>query len=117
VSLARALSGDIPLQTGHGNRWLVDENMDLLTDRGTQVASLNYPHLSHTEISSRRRLHKRFYFRAPKIASIVGEMIMSPDMMKRRLREGLEFFRSCASAGSPRTETARRHRRRFRARA
>jgi hypothetical protein len=76
------------------NRWLVDENMDLLTDRGTQVASLNYPHLSHTEIfQSVDDFYKRFYFRAPKIASIVGEMIMSPDMMKRRLREGVEFFR------------------------
>jgi hypothetical protein len=36
--------------------------------------------------------YKRFYFRAPKIASIVGEMVRSPQMMKRRLREGVEFF-------------------------
>ncbi len=36
--------------------------------------------------------YKRFYFRAGKIASIVGEMATSPDMMKRRLREGVEFF-------------------------
>ena len=33
-----------------------------------------------------------FYFRAPKIASIVNEMVRSPQMMKRRLREGVEFF-------------------------
>ena len=25
-------------------------------------------------------------------ASIVGEMVLSPEMMKRRLREGAEFF-------------------------
>jgi hypothetical protein len=31
--------------------------------------------------------------RPAKIASIVGEMVRSPDMMKRRLREGAEFFR------------------------
>lgn len=37
--------------------------------------------------------YKQFYFRAPKIAAIVGEMVRSPDMMKRRLREGVEFFR------------------------
>ena len=37
--------------------------------------------------------YRRFYFRAPKIAAIVGEMIRSPQMMKRRLREGVEFFR------------------------
>ena len=30
--------------------------------------------------------------RAGKIASIVGEMVLSPEMMKRRLREGIEFF-------------------------
>ena len=37
--------------------------------------------------------YKRFYFRAPKIAAIVGEMVRNPEMMKRRLREGVEFFR------------------------
>jgi hypothetical protein len=36
--------------------------------------------------------YRRFYFRAPKIASIVNEMVRSPQMMKRRLREGVEFF-------------------------
>ena len=36
--------------------------------------------------------YRRFYFRAPKIASIVGEMVRSPEMMRRRLREGVEFF-------------------------
>jgi hypothetical protein len=76
------------------NHWLVDEDGKLLTDLGTQVASLNYPHLSHTEIfESVDQFYKRFYFRAPKIAAIVGEMLTSPQMMKRRLREGVEFFR------------------------
>ena len=65
-----------------------------LTQRGTQLASLSYPHLTHTEIfESVDVFYKRFYFRAPKIASIVGEMLRSPDVMKRRLREGVEFFR------------------------
>lgn len=36
--------------------------------------------------------YRRFYFRFGKIASIVGEMVHSPQMMKRRLREGVEFF-------------------------
>jgi hypothetical protein len=36
--------------------------------------------------------YRRFYFRAGKIADIVGEMALSPTMMKRRLREGVEFF-------------------------
>ena len=36
--------------------------------------------------------YKKFYFRPSKIAAIVSEMIASPEMMKRRLREGVEFF-------------------------
>ena len=66
----------------------------MLTERGTQIASLSYPHLSHTEIfKSVDDFYKRFYFRAPKIAAIAGEMIRSPEILRRRLREGVEFFR------------------------
>jgi hypothetical protein len=36
--------------------------------------------------------YKKFYFRPSKIASIVGEMLTSPEMLVRRLREGVEFF-------------------------
>ena len=56
-------------------------------------APLHYPHLSHKEIfTSLESFYKEFYFRPSKIASIVGEMVRSTDMMKRRLREGVEFF-------------------------
>jgi hypothetical protein len=66
----------------------------LLTESGMQVASLSYPHLSHTEIfQSVDEFYKRFYFRASKIAAIAGEMIRSPQILRRRLREGVEFFR------------------------
>jgi len=55
---------------------------------------LSYPGLSHTEIfNSVETFYRSFYFRPSKIASIVGEMATSPDMLKRRLREGMEFFR------------------------
>jgi hypothetical protein len=37
--------------------------------------------------------YKRFYFRPSKIWEIVREMLMSWEMMKRRAREGVEFFR------------------------
>ena len=58
-----------------------------------QIAPLHYPHFSHSEIfHSVEEFYKRFYLRAPKIASIVSEMALSPEMMKRRLREGVEFF-------------------------
>jgi radical SAM superfamily enzyme YgiQ (UPF0313 family) len=94
VSLAAPYPGTFLYKQALENGWLVDENAELLTERGTQVASLSYPHLAHTEIfASVDDFYKRFYFRAPKIASIVGEMLRSPDVMKRRLREGVEFFR------------------------
>ena len=58
-----------------------------------QIAPLHYPHLSHTEIfESLETFYKRFYFRRQKIASLVAEMVKSPQMMRRRLREGVEFF-------------------------
>ena len=75
------------------NGWLYNEEIDLLTQEGTQIAALNYPHLSHAEIfKSVEDFYKKFYFRPSKIAAIVAEMIASPEMMKRRLREGVEFF-------------------------
>ena len=50
--------------------------------------------MSHTEIfNSVDTFYRRFYFRPGKIASIMGEMVRSPEVMKRRLREGVEFFR------------------------
>ena len=93
VSLAAPYPGTFLYRQALENRWLVDENAELLTERGVQVASLSYPHLSHTEIfKSVDDFYKRFYFRAPKIAAIAGEMVRSPGVLKRRLREGFEFF-------------------------
>ena len=75
------------------NGWLDGSNAELVNEDGVQIAPLHYPHLSHTEIfNSVEEFYRRFYFRSGKIASIVGEMIQSPQMMKRRLREGVEFF-------------------------
>ena len=94
VSLAAPYPGTFLHKQARENNWLHYEDEKLLTELGTQIAPLSYPHLSHTEIfDSVEDFYKRFYFRAPKIAAIVGEMVRSPEMMKRRLREGLEFFR------------------------
>jgi len=92
VSLAAPYPGSFLYKQAKENGWFA-EDTDLLTDDGTQIAPLNYPHLGHTEIfNSVEDFYKKFYFRPSKIASIVGEMITSPEMMKRRLREGVEFF-------------------------
>jgi hopanoid biosynthesis associated radical SAM protein HpnJ len=94
VSLAAPYPGTFLYKQALENRWMLDEHAQLLTEHGTQVATLSYPHLSHREIfRSVDEFYRRFYFRAPKIAAIVGEMVRSPAVMKRRLREGLEFFR------------------------
>ncbi len=38
------------------------------------------------------RFYRRFYFRPAKIWEIVKEMLTSWEMMRRRLREGVEFM-------------------------
>jgi hopanoid biosynthesis associated radical SAM protein HpnJ len=93
VSLAAPYPGTFLYRQAKENGWFRDEDTDLLTQDGLQIAPLHYPHLSHTEIyQSLEDFYKKFYFRPSKIASILAEMIASPEMMKRRLREGVEFF-------------------------
>ena len=93
VSLAAPYPGTVLYRQAKENGWLPDEDTALLTQDGLQIASLHYPHLSHTEIfQSLEDFYKQFYFRPSKIAAILAEMIASPAMMKRRLREGVEFF-------------------------
>ena len=93
VSLAAPYPGTFLYDQAVREGWLDAEHAELVDDSGVQVAPLHYPHLTHSEIfDSVETFYRRFYFRSGKIASIVGEMVMSPAMMKRRLREGLEFF-------------------------
>ena len=92
VSLAAPYPGTFLYKQAKENGWFADDT-DLLTEDGTQIAPLNYPHLGHTEIfETVEDFYKKFYFRPSKIASIVGEMLTSPEMLVRRLREGVEFF-------------------------
>ncbi len=93
VSLAAPYPGTFLHRQALENGWLDAEHAELVDEHGIQIAPLSYAHLSHTEIfESVETFYKRFYFRAPKIAAIVGEMVRSPEMMVRRLREGIEFF-------------------------
>ncbi len=93
VSLAAPYPGTFLFEQAMKEGWLDTDHAELVDENGVQVAPLHYPHLSHSEIfHSVESFYKRFYFRSGKIASIVGEMVTSPDMMKRRLREGVEFF-------------------------
>jgi hopanoid biosynthesis associated radical SAM protein HpnJ len=93
VSLAAPYPGTFLYNQAVKNGWLDAEHAELVDDHGIQIAPLHYPHLSHEEIfRSVETFYKSFYFRPGKIGAIVNEMIRSPDMMKRRLREGVEFF-------------------------
>jgi hopanoid biosynthesis associated radical SAM protein HpnJ len=93
VSLAAPYPGTELYRQAVHEGWLDTAHAELIDDNGVQIAPLHYPHLSHTEIfESLEVFYKRFYFRRKKIASLVGEMLKSPQMMRRRLREGVEFF-------------------------
>ena len=92
VSLAAPYPGTFLYNQAVENDWF-DGSDHLLTDGGTQIAQLSYPHLPASVIFDKvEEFYKRFYFRPRKIGAIVGEMVRDFDMMKRRLREGVEFF-------------------------
>ena len=93
VSLAAPYPGTALYRQALEKGWLDSAHAELVDAHGVQIAPLHYPQLSHTEIfDAVETFYRRFYFRSGKIASIVCEMVRSPDMMKRRLREGIEFF-------------------------
>jgi len=92
VSLAAPYPGTFLYKQATENGWF-DGSDHLLTDGGNQIAQLSYPHLPASVIFDKvEEFYKRFYFRPRKIGAIMGEMIRDWDMMKRRLREGVEFF-------------------------
>jgi len=94
VSLAAAYPGTYLYRQAMENGWLLRDSSHIVAQEGFQVSSLNYPHLSHEDIfSALEKFYKRFYFRPSKIAEITIEMMHSWEMTKRRLREGVEFFR------------------------
>jgi hopanoid biosynthesis associated radical SAM protein HpnJ len=93
VSLAAPYPGTHLHRQAVENGWLDAAHAELVDEHGVQIAPLAYPHLSHTEIfQSVETFYKRFYFRRAKIAALVAEMVRSPEMLRRRLREGVEFF-------------------------
>ena len=92
VSLAAPYPGTFLYKQATENGWF-DNSNSLLDDDGNQIAQLSYPHLHATVIFDKvEEFYRRYYFRPSKIAEIVGEMLRDWDMMKRRLREGVEFF-------------------------
>ncbi|MCA3189256.1 MULTISPECIES: hopanoid biosynthesis associated radical SAM protein HpnJ [unclassified Cupriavidus] len=95
VSLAAPYPGTTLYRQAVDNGWLEDNKViHLVNDQGVQLAALSYPHLSREEIyHGVEMFYRRFYFRPSKIWEIVREMAGSWSMTRRRLREGVEFFR------------------------
>jgi len=95
VSLAAPYPGTALYKEAVENGWLEENKVaNLVSASGVQLAAIGYPHLSRKEIYHQlESFYKRFYFRPSKIWEIVREMLVSWEMMRRRLREGAEFFR------------------------
>src|SRR6516162_2768690 len=63
VSLAAPYPGTFLYRQAKENGWLYHEESELLTEQGTQIAALNYPHLSHSEIfEAVEDFYRKFYF-------------------------------------------------------
>jgi len=93
VSLAAPYPGTELYQQALDNGWL-SAGTSLVSDDGVQTAALSYPHLSRVEIfEALEEFYKRFYFRPRKVLEMAVEMATSATMLKRRLREGVEFAR------------------------
>jgi radical SAM superfamily enzyme YgiQ (UPF0313 family) len=74
--------------------WLPKDSGGLVSGSGVQVTALGYPGLAQSEIfDSVEAFYRRFYFRPRKMFAMVGDMVRDPAVMRRRLREGVEFFR------------------------
>jgi hopanoid biosynthesis associated radical SAM protein HpnJ len=113
VSLAAPYPGTELYRQAQEQGWLQIQSGDLVDTHGVQIAAMTYPTISSTLIfNSVEEFYRKFYFRPRKIFSLVGGMVRSPEVMRRRLREGVEFFRflherkktaqgSPAPAGSP----------------
>ena len=92
VSLAAPYPGTELYRQALENGWFSDAS--LVSSDGTQTAALEYDGLSRDEIfASVEKFYKAYYFRPRPIARIVRTMLTDAREMKRRLREGAEFFR------------------------
>ena len=93
VSLAAPYPGTELYRQAKENGWLKGES-DLVNVNGQQLVALEYEGLSREDIFRYlEKFYKAYYFRPRPIARIVKTMLADRVEMKRRLREGAEFFR------------------------
>jgi hopanoid biosynthesis associated radical SAM protein HpnJ len=93
VSLPAAYPGTVLYKQAMEYGWFINDE-SLVGQDGVQHSVLNYPHLSSDEIFvAVDDFYKRFYFRPRKMAALFFDMCQDWGVMKRRLREGIEFFK------------------------
>ena len=93
VSLAAPYPGTFLHRQAMENQWLVEENTGLVTEparKSRHELPASEPHRDFP--TPWTRSIGGSISGTSKIAAIAGEMLRSPEMMKRRLREGMEFF-------------------------
>ena len=96
VSIAAPYPGTAMYRQALEEGWL--DGRELVDGRGVQRSALSYPHLAHTEIfDSVDTFYRRFYFRPRKLFALAGEMAQDRRVLRRRLREGVEFVRFLAA--------------------
>jgi len=94
VSLAAPYPGTELYRQAQEQGWLEIQTGELVDSHGIQTAAMNYPALSSSIIfNSVEEFYRKFYFRPRKMFSLFGGMLRDPEVMKRRLREGVEFFK------------------------
>ncbi len=99
VSLAAPYPGTELYQQAVDNGWLAKRGA-LVDDDGMQSAVLEYEGLPSGEIfDALERFYKEYYFRPRPIARMLWSMAKDADVLKRRLREGAEFFRFLKARG------------------
>lgn len=92
VSLAAPYPGTELYRQAQENGWL-PPSRSLVEGHGIQEAVLSYENLSSAEIhEALERMYREFYLRPRPILRIVRDMLRDREVMKRRLREGWEFF-------------------------
>ena len=94
VSLAAPYPGTELYRLAQEQGWLKMETGELVDSHGIQNATLDYPNFTSTMMfKSVDEFYRAFYFRPRKMISLLGGMIRDPRVMRRRLREGKEFFK------------------------
>jgi hopanoid biosynthesis associated radical SAM protein HpnJ len=93
VSLAAPYPGTELYRQAQEQGWLQVQDTALIDTHGIQTTALNYPGISQTIVfDSVDAFYRKFYFRPRKMFYLFGGMLRDPALMKRRLREGVEFF-------------------------